>query len=95
MLLALQRFQYVDIQQVNFVIASFPGPYLILVGSLPCVHIWERGRDDKTESVLRTLKQDFVEIDTSVQCTWSRCWHGNPYVEKCTLLADDFCSTQC
>lgn len=82
-------------QQVNLVITPFLGHYLILVGSLLCVHIWEMGRDNKTESVLRTMKQDFVEIDTSVQWTWSSCWHGNPYVEKCTLLADDFCSTQC
>lgn len=60
-----------------------------------CAHLGSGERDGKTELVLRIMKQDFVEIDTSVQWTWSSCWHGNPYVEKRTLLADDFCSTQC
>lgn len=64
MLPGLQRLQYVDIQQVIFAIAPFPGPHLISVGSLPCVHIWEMGWDGQTESVLRTMKPDFVEIDT-------------------------------
>lgn len=80
---------------VDFVIPPLVGHYLILVGSLPCVHIWGVQRDSKTELVLRIVERDFVEMATSVQCTWSSCWHSNSYVEKCTPLADDFCSTQC
>lgn len=32
-----------------------------------CAHLGSGERDSKTELVLRIMKQDFVEIDTSVQ----------------------------